>query len=150
MTTSTTRILIIWGLLSHALAHAVALGALAVQRKRGPYGSRVVVKSWFLRSVPPQSAAAVAIPFWTLPTIGFLAAVLSFWGVVVPGSIWRQMAVASALISVLGIVLFSGTWPGSQNRPRNILNTSIALIMNIAVLVSLLWLRWPPVDLFGK
>lgn len=42
----------------------------------------------------------------------------------------------------VGIVLFFGTWP--------MFNTLAATGMNVAVLVALLWLHWPPQSLFGK
>jgi hypothetical protein len=44
-------------------------------------------------------------------------------------------------VSILGITLFLGTWP--------VFNTVAALAMNIAVLVSQLWLRWPPQAVYG-
>jgi hypothetical protein len=61
--------------------------------------------------------------------------------VVVPGSVWRPLAVAVALISATGIVMFFGTWP--------MLNTLAALGVNVAVLVAVLWLHWPPQATFG-
>jgi len=87
-------------------------------------------------------ATTVASIFWVLSTIGFVAAAMSFWGVLVPGDAWRQLAVASSIVSALGIVLFFGTWPT--------FNTFAALAVNIAVLVTQLWLHWPPQAMFGK
>ncbi len=43
---------------------------------------------------------------------------------------------------MLGIALFFGTWPT--------FNTLAALGMNIAVLVTQLWLHWPPQAMFAK
>ncbi len=92
----------------------------------------------------------MALPFWLLSTLGFLAAAASFWGVLVPDGAWRWLAVAGAIVSVLGIVFFSGNWPGSPGRRRSLLNTFVALAMNLVILVALLWLGWPPQSLFGK
>ena len=54
---------------------------------------------------------------------------------VLPGEAWRSLAIGAAVASLLGITLFFGTWPP--------FNTIAALAVNVAVLVSLLWLRWP-------
>lgn len=144
------RVLIAGALLVHGVAHAIALGALIAQSLGGPSVSRVAIRSWLLPSLPPNTAAIMAIPFWIVSTIGFLAASMSFWGILVPGEAWSQLAVAAAIVSVLGIVLFSGIWPGSPNRLRSILNTFVALTMNIAILVTQLWLHWPPQAMFGE
>jgi len=146
----TMGILIAWGLLAHCLAHAFAFGALIAQSLRGLSDSRVVILSWLFPAISPKTAAAAAIPFWALSTIGFLAASMSFWDLIVPGGAWRLLAAASAIISILSIALFSGIWPGSRNQARSILNTSITLAMNVAILVSLLWMGWPPHEMFGK
>jgi len=36
---------------------------------------------------------------------------LSSWGIFVPGVLWRPIAVATAIISTVGIVLFFRNWP---------------------------------------
>jgi hypothetical protein len=43
---------------------------------------------------------------------------------------------------MVGIVLFIGTWPA--------FNTVAALGMDVAVLVALLGMRWPPETMFGR
>jgi hypothetical protein len=74
--------------------------------------------------------------------MGFILSCLGFLGVVVPTDWWRPLAVIFALVSLLGLVLFWGTWPT--------FNTIGALAMNVTVLVTQLWLRWPPIDMFGR
>ena len=144
------RELIAGALLIHGIAHVIALGGLVAQCLRGPSASRVAVRSWLLPSLSPKAAATAGIPFWILSAMGFLAASASFWGILVPDEVWRQLAVASAIISILGIALFFGTWPGSPNQLRSMLNTCVALAMDVAILVTQLWLRWPPQTMFGK
>jgi hypothetical protein len=134
---------------SHAIAHVIALRWLLVQASTGSAGSRVTVSSWLIPGLNAPSAAAIASIFWALATIGFIAAALSFWGVLVPGSAWRQIAVASSIISTLGIMFF-GTWPGSESLGMSIFHVGIAMTMNVAVLASLLWLHWPPQAMFGN
>jgi len=80
--------------------------------------------------------------FWVLALIGFVAAAMSFSGILLPGGVWRPVAVASAIVSIVGIMLFLGTWPA--------FNTVAAPGMNGAVLVAVLWLHWPPEAMFGR
>ena len=102
----------------------------------------LAARSWLFRSLSAPIATTIASVFWMLSLLGFVAAALAFWGTLVPGEAWRPLAVASAVVSTVGIVLFFGTWP--------MFNTLAATGMNVAVLVALLWLHWPPQSLFGK
>lgn len=131
-------------LLLHGLGHGGALGALIWIKFRpgDDTGAWRAARSWLLPSLPTATATAVASVFWVLSVIGFVAAALSFWGVLVPGDAWRQLAVTSAIVSILGIALFFGTWPT--------FNTIAALAVNITVLVTQLWLHWPLQSMFGK
>jgi hypothetical protein len=142
MSVQTIKILIAGALLLHGLGHVGAMGALVAEglgRSTGPWRP---ARSWLLRSLPAPVATTVASIFWVLSAIGFVAASMSFWGILVPGDLWRQLALASSIVSILGIVLFFGIWP--------LFNTFAALGMNIAVLVTQLWMHWPPPSMFGK
>ncbi|MGA2819335.1 MAG: hypothetical protein ABSF61_01550 [Anaerolineales bacterium] len=150
MSVQTIRVVIAGALLLHGIAHAIGLGALLAQSLRGLSTSWVAVRSWLFPTLSTNTAATAAVPFWIVPTIGFIASSASFWGILVPSGWWRQLALAGSIASILGIALFSGSWPGSPNSERSILNTSIALIMNIVILVAQLWLHWPSEVLFGK
>jgi len=132
------KIVIAAALLLHGLGHGGALGALIWIGRSGGMGTGawLPARSWPFPSLPAPAATTIASIFWILSLIGFVAASMSFWGILVPGEAWRQLAVASTIVSVLGIALFFGTWPT--------FNTLAALAMNIAVLVALLWLHWPP------
>jgi hypothetical protein len=144
------RIVIAASLLLHGIAHAVALVAAVSQSLSGPSPSRVSLKSGLFRSLEPKSAGSVAIPFWALSTLAFLLACVSFWGLLGWGRAWRQVAVAGSVVSILGTILFSGIWPGSPNPRRSLLNTAVSLSMNAAILISQLWLKWPPQAMFGN
>jgi hypothetical protein len=84
----------------------------------------------------------VAGTFWVISMLGFVAAALAFWGIVLPGDLWRPLAIGSAIVSLVGITLFFGTWPP--------FNTVAALAVNVAVLVSLLVVRWPAIADIGR
>ena len=130
-------------LLAHGLAHGGALGALAWIRLRPgtPTGDWLAARSWLIPSLPADTATTFASAFWIVSLVGFVVAAMSFWGLIVPAGVWRPLAVAAALVSATGIVMFLGTWP--------MFNTLAALGVNVAVLVAVLWLRWPSEAILG-
>ncbi len=138
------KLLVAGALLVHGLGHGGALGALIwIERRPGTdTGGWRAARSWAFPALAAPAATVVASAFWVLALIGFLAAAMSFWGILLPGDVWRPVAIVSAVVSTLGIALFIGTWPA--------FNTVAALGMNVAVLVALLWLRWPPQTMFGS
>ena len=144
MSTDTIRFLIAAVLGVHGLGHGGALGALIWLRFRpdDATGGWVAAKSWLLPSLPAATATNVASAFWIVAMIGFVATVLSVLGVLIPGEAWRGLGLGSSIVSLVGITLFFGTWP--------VFNTVAAIIVNIAVLVTQLWLRWPPQETFGR
>ena len=142
MSDQTIKVLIAGALLLHGLGHAGVIGALIAHDRGLSTGRFLAARSWLLPSLSAPTARTVAIIFWGLSTIGFVAASMSFWGILVPGDVWRQLAVASSIVSMLGIVLFFGNWP--------IFNMLAALGLNVAVLVTQLWRHWPPETMFGK
>jgi hypothetical protein len=124
-------------LLLHGLGHGGAFGALIWIGRRGGKAAAPwrAARSWLIPTLSARAATIVASIFWILSLIGFVAAALSFWGILVPGEVWRQLAVASAIVSFVGIVLFFGIWPT--------FNMLAALGVNVTVLVTQLWLHWP-------
>ena len=128
MSTNTLRILIAGALLVHGVGHTLGLFMPA--------------RSWLMPNAGETALRTVSRILWVLAAAGFILSFLGFLGVVVPTDWWRPLAVVFALVSLLGLVLFWGTWPT--------FNTIGALAMNIAVLATQLWLRWPPIDMFGR
>lgn len=144
MSDQTIKLVAAGVLLLHGLGHGGALAALAWIRLRPgtSTGDWLAARSWLVPSLPGETATTLASAFWTVSLVGFVIAAMSFWGVVLPGSVWPALAVASALVSVAGIVFFFGTWP--------IFNTLAALGVNVAVLTAVLWLRWPTEAMLGN
>jgi hypothetical protein len=138
------KIIIALVLLLHGLGHGGALVALVWIRLRPGTntGRWREARSWLFPSLPGSAATVVASTFWILSLVGFVLAAMSFWGVLVPGDIWRQAAIYSAVISAVGIILFFGIWPS--------FNMLAALAVNIAVMVTQIWLHWPPQAMFGN
>lgn len=131
-------------LLLHGLGHGGALGALAwIQFRPGTATGRwTPARAWAAPSLSGDSATAIASAFWVVSLVGFVVAARSFWGILVPSGWWQPVGVTSAVVSIVGIVLFFGTWP--------MFNTFAALAVNVAVLVAVLWLGWPPQSVFGR
>lgn len=129
-------------LLVHGLGHGGALGALLWIRYRpgSSTGDWDPARTWLMPSLPGETATTLASAFWIAALVGFVMAALSFWGLLLPVGVWQSVAVGSAVVSLLGIVLFLGTWP--------LFNTAAALAVNVAVLVAV-WIRWPPQTVFG-
>lgn len=150
MSPQTIKILITAILLLHGIAHGRAFLMLIAQASGNEAATPLPVRSWLFPSLASRTAAILASLFWVLSTVGFVLAALSFWGTFELGAGWRQIAVVSAIISTVGIALFSGIWPGAPSRRLSNIDTIIALAVNLAVLVALVWLQWPPQEMFGK
>jgi hypothetical protein len=70
--------------------------------------------------------------------VGFTAAAVGLFG---QQPWWRPLAIGSAGVSLLALALFAG---GIDRQPL-----LSAGLMDVAILVALLWIRWPSVDLVG-
>lgn len=129
-------------LLVHGLGHGGALGALLWIRYRPgtSTGDWAAARTWLMPSLPDETATTLASAFWIAALVGFVMAALSFWGLLLPVGVWQSVAVGSAVVSLIGIVLFLGTWP--------LFNTVAALVVNFAVFVAV-WIHWPPQSVFG-
>lgn len=144
MSADSTRLLIGGVLLIHGLGHGGALGALLWMRAfpNSPTGGWLAARSWLAPTVHTSELTWVAMAFWIVALLGFVAASLSFWGALLPGDWWRQLAVASAMVSLTGMIVFFGTWPA--------FNWLASLVVNLGVLFTQTVTKWPAQELFGK
>jgi hypothetical protein len=144
MSDQTIKLIAAGVLLLHGLGHGGALGALAWigLRPGSSTGDWHAARSWLVPTLSADTATILASALWILSLVGFVIGAMSFWGVLVPASVWRPLAVASALVSIVGITFFFGTWP--------MFNTLAALAVNVAVLAAVLWLRWPSDVVLGS
>ncbi len=102
MSADTARGLIFAALMIHGFGHGGALGALAwiALRPGDPTGGWQAARSWLMPALPMATATSVASGFWLISMVGFVAAALSFWGIVLPGEAWRPLAIGSAIVSL--------------------------------------------------
>ncbi len=125
-------------LILHGLGHGGALVVLLwIARVGGEKtGGWTAARSWVLPSMSAEMAALIASAFWVVSLLGFVTAGLAVLGILVPQDLWSPLAVASAIVSTVGIVLFAGTWPA--------FNTVAAMAVNVGVLVAVFALHWTP------
>ncbi len=128
MSTPTLRYLVAGALFVHGVGHLL--------------GFWMPARSWLLPGMNERARRVVSRVIWVAAAFGFVAACLGFWGVVIPGEWWRPLAVGTAVVSLVGLVLFWNTWPAFSRLG--------ALAMNVAVLVTQLWIHWPSIDVFGS
>lgn len=144
MSTENLRFVVGGLLLVHGLGHGGAVGALIWLRvfPGTPTGGWLAARSWLFPALQTPEATAVAMTFWVVAMCGFVAAALIFWGIVLPGEIWRPLAVGSAVVSLVGMIVFYGTWP--------VFNTVASFAVNAAALFTQLVARWPAREMFGN
>jgi hypothetical protein len=94
-------------------------------------------QSWLLSGLGLERSSIIAIfgLLWLISGIALFAAGLGVLGFVVPADWWRNLAVAGGAISLLMLVIYF--------HPLTIIGTASSL----AVLVALLWAKWPPTSL---
>lgn len=136
------KILFALFLIAHGLVHA-GLAAAPIpndpESKPGAFFT-ALSRSWLL----PQLGLNASAVQWTgiilvaLSTLGFVLAGLGVFGV--PGlvSVWRTVAVVSACLSLLLLILFWHSW------------LIVGVLIDVGILVALLLIEWPSVDLIGS
>jgi hypothetical protein len=135
MSLPTLRILIAVVLIAHGLGHALGMMSAAGLELTQFHSS----KSW-LRTGILGSKAGRVIEFliFISALLGFAGGGLGLLGWQVPQEMWQQLTVVAAILSLVGLVLFPHAFPTLFP------NVAGALAVDIAVLVCLLWLKWPP------
>jgi hypothetical protein len=142
MSPATIQFIITAAIFLHGLAHGRAAAALLIQAGGKRLKDWLPMRTWLVPSLEPKIAALIAAFFWVPSTLGFLAAALVLWGILSPGADWRTLALASAVLSTLGSLIFSGVWPGAPNRKLSNLDTTISLVINAAIILVLQVFGW--------
>ena len=90
--------------------------------------------SWLLTRLGLSESASkpIAIVLAVIATLGFVTAGLAIFDVLIPFDWWRALAIASAVVSLLLVIIF---W-----HPYLI----VGLLIDGAVLVTLIFTNWPP------
>jgi hypothetical protein len=130
------KVVIALVLLGHGIGHSIGLLQVFKMATINPsfHGD-----SWILTGVVGTTLTQiVGVVLWVIAMAGFaaLAAVVMGW---LPMAWWSPLAIASAVVSLVGIVLFPTAFPP--------FSTLGALAVDVAVIVAVLWSHWSPVDL---
>jgi hypothetical protein len=123
-------------LFAHGIGHV--LGPLQVA-KVAQVNPTWAGDSWLLTGVAGQMASnVVGLVLWVAAVVGFVAsaAVVMGW---LPASWWVPLAVGSSVVSLVAIALFPAAFP--------LTSTIGAVIVDIAVLVAVVGLKWAPTAL---
>jgi hypothetical protein len=123
-------------LFAHGIGHV--LGPLQVA-KVAQVNPTWAGDSWLLTGVAGQTASnVVGLVLWVAAVVGFVAsaAVVMGW---LPASWWVPLAVGSSVVSLVAIALFPAAFP--------LTSTIGAVIVDIAVLVAVVGLKWAPTAL---
>ncbi len=134
MSVTTLRTIIAAVLFIHGVGHFMGvMPALRLVDVKG-WNSH----SWLLTPLVGEGVARfISIVLFLAALVGFLATALAVMGWLVPHDPWRPLALVSAVISLVAIVLF---WNAFVSFIPNKLG---AIVVNVATLVCLLGLDWP-------
>ena len=129
-------------LIAHGLVHA---GLAAAPNPNDPTSKpgaffTAVERSWLLPQLGLNATAVqwIGIILVALSALGFALTGLGLFGVAGLSAAWRGAAIFSACVSLLLLILFWHPW------------LPVGPLIDIGVLVALLWMKWPPVNLFGS
>ena len=136
------KIIIALFLIAHGLVHAglaAAPNPNDTEAKPGAFFTSPE-RSWLLPQLGLNAAAVqwIGIILVAVATLGFVLAGLGVFGVPGLAEIWRTMAVISAAVSLLLLVLFWHPW------------IIVGALIDIGILIALLWVDWPSEELLGR
>ncbi len=120
-------------LVAHGIGHSMGiLGAFKVATVNPGWQG----DSWILGGVAGAAAGqSVGTAVWASAIVGFvlLGAVVVGW---LPAAWWGPLAVASSIVSLLGLLLFPVAFPP--------FSTLGAFAVDAAVMAAVLWYGWAP------
>ena len=130
---STLRMIIAIVLFIHAIGHIqgvlVALNLFSTEKWHS--------RSWLLdKLVGEKVSKFIALILWLICALGFLVTAFAFLDIGIPNDLWRPMAVVFSIPSLLGVILYRNSFAASFNKLG-------ALAVNAAILIGLLFLKWP-------
>ena len=129
-------------LIVHGLVHTGLAAAPIPNDPDSKPGSffTATARIWLLPRLGLNASAVqwVGILLVALVTLGFILAGLGVLGVPGLNTIWRTIAVVSACLSLLLLILFWHPW------------LVVGVLIDIGILITLLWAKWPPLTMIGS
>jgi hypothetical protein len=136
------RVIIAGVLAFHGVGHAMgiipALQLHFFQNQTGTWAQNWSSHSRLLTPLLGETISRIiAIILFAVSLIGFVGSALGLMGWLVPHEWWRQLAIVSAVVSLVALTLFWNAF--IYLFPHKV----GAIAVNVAVLVGLLWANWP-------
>ena len=96
-------------------------------------------RSWFLTTLKLEGTFIDKVfgLFWLASGLCIVAAALGVLGFIIPNTLWRTLAIYGASGSLILLLLYL--------HPFFI----VGILVDVAILVALLWAKWPPATLIG-
>lgn len=134
MTVSTFGIIVAVVLFAHGIGHTMALIPILGLGGTETWNAR----SWLLTGLLGDTfSRVIGFILFTAALIGFIGAALAVMDWLVPHDWWQTLAIVSAVISLVAVVLF---WNAFVMLFPNKIG---AIAVNAAVLIGLLVANWP-------
>ena len=140
MSDQALRIIVPLALILHGIGHWMGILTATGVIKTDSWNSR----SWLLTDPLGDSTTRIlALIIWAIVFAGFLAAGAGAWGWSVTEGSWRTIAVACAVLSLVGLFFF---WNAFAALFPNKIG---AIAINIIALVGILIADWPSTDVIS-
>ena len=123
-------------LLAHGIGHSMGIMQVAKVATVNPGWDG---RSWLLSDIAGATMVElIGVALWSIAMLGFvaLAAIVFGW---LPGTWWQPLALIASLASLAGLLLFPMAFPT--------FSTVGALVIDLAVLGSVVWYHLEPGDL---
>jgi fatty acid desaturase len=136
------KILIALFLIAHGLVH----GGLAAAPDPDDPGSNPGAfftspdRSWLLSKLGfnPSWVKWLGIGLVAAATLGFVLAGMGVFGIPGLAEVWRTIAVISAGLSLILLILFWHPW------------LILGVLIDLGIIISLLWMNWPSAEQIGS
>ena len=128
-------------LIAHGLVHVGLAAAPDPKESESKPGAFFTApqRSWLLPQLGLKPAAIrwIGILLVVFTTLGFVLAGLGVFGVPGLAELWRTIAVVSAVLSLLLLLLFWHPW------------IILGVLIDVGIIFSLVWADWPSPALIG-
>jgi hypothetical protein len=141
MDENTVRILVGLAVLVHGIGHVMGWFPIFGWSEKSGVGWKP--DSWLLtRSIGLPASKVLGFLIWTSAAVMAIMAGLAALGWLVPVAWFKDLAVWSSAVSLGGLFLFPNAFATTFNKLG-------AIAVDLILLVSLLWVEWPPVSGIG-
>ena len=140
MSVQTLRIVVPAVLILHGIGHWMGILTAVGVIQTATWHSR----SWLLTGpLGDPASRGIALVLWVVAFVGFVAAGAGAFGWSVTSGSWRTLAVIASIVSLVALALF---WNAFAMLIPNKIG---AIAVNVATLIAVLGLHWPPAEVIA-